>query len=53
MEADRGNPLLRIYGSVFPVLLSLARIGAMPRGTHGATLLVKARALPTGNGPVP
>ena len=53
VEADRRNPLLRIYGSVFPVLLSLARIGAMPRGTHGATLLVKARALPTGNGPVP
>ena len=46
VEADRGSPLLRIYGSVFPVLLSLARIGAMPRGMHGATLLVKARALP-------
>ncbi len=52
VEADRGNAMLRIYGSVFPVLLSLARIGAMPRGTHGATLLVKARARPPGDGSV-
>ena len=50
VEADRGKPLLRIYESAFPALLSLARIGSMPRGTHGATLLVKARALPTGDG---
>jgi SAM-dependent methyltransferase len=53
VEADRENLVLRIYGLVFPMLLSLARIGAMPRGTRGATLLVKARALPTGNGLVP
>jgi 2-polyprenyl-3-methyl-5-hydroxy-6-metoxy-1,4-benzoquinol methylase len=53
VEADRERPLLRIYGSVFPVLLSLARIGSLPLGTQGATLLVKARAMPTGNRPVP
>jgi 2-polyprenyl-3-methyl-5-hydroxy-6-metoxy-1,4-benzoquinol methylase len=53
VEADQGNPLMRVYGAVFPVLLSLARLGAMPRGTRGATLLVKARALPTGDGSVP
>ena len=53
VEADRGNPLMRIYASVFPVLLRIARLGAMPRGTNGATLLVKARALTKGDGPGP
>jgi SAM-dependent methyltransferase len=53
VDADRGTPLMRIYGSVFPALLVIARLGALPRGEQGATLLVKARALPVGNGSVP
>ncbi len=50
VEADRESLVFRMYGSVFPVLLRLARIGATRPGMHGASLLVKARALPTGNG---
>jgi 2-polyprenyl-3-methyl-5-hydroxy-6-metoxy-1,4-benzoquinol methylase len=50
VDADQETPLMRIYGSVFPALLVIARLGALPPGEQGATLLVKARALPVGNG---
>jgi 2-polyprenyl-3-methyl-5-hydroxy-6-metoxy-1,4-benzoquinol methylase len=45
VEADRGSSVLKIYASVFPVLLGLARVGATRRDMRGATLFVKARVL--------
>lgn len=52
VEADRGRPLMRLYGAVFPVVLGFARLGAIRPDMRGATLLMKARAVPAvGNTP--